>query len=50
MVDGTVSQAQEAKIQEQALLMLARNIGKININTKIIKRMIKCIYGYDTTY
>ena len=45
-----MSQAQEAKIQEQALLMLARNIGKININAKIIKRMIKCIYGHNSTH
>tara|TARA_R100000234_G_scaffold59267_1_gene35839 strand:+ start:1349 stop:1474 length:126 start_codon:yes stop_codon:yes gene_type:complete len=38
-----MSEAQESIIRSQAVLMLARNIGKNTISNRILKRLTKCI-------
>jgi len=38
-----MSEQQESLIRDQAVLMLARNRGKNNIVSKVLKRFLKCI-------
>ncbi len=39
------SETQESIIRSQAILMIARNVGKDNITKKIMKRFLKCLKG-----
>ena len=39
------SELRESIIRSQAILMIARNVGKDNITKKIMKRFLKCLKG-----
>ena len=40
-----MSEQQESKIREQALLMIARNTGKHYITKRVLKRFADCLKG-----
>ena len=39
------SEARESLIRSQAILMMARNIGKEHVIKRITKRFLKCLKG-----
>mgnify|MGYP003118313708 CR=1 FL=1 len=40
-----MSEKEESIIRNQAILMIARNLGKEKVNKRILKRFFKCVNG-----
>ena len=45
--DEPTDELEESKMRSQTILMMARNVGKNNIVTKVLNRFIKCINRGD---